>query len=477
MPQRIHTIIRSISLRHVMVFFVMCGIFFGGMETFAQGELGQAQEQKKSGLGAALKAWLSGDAQTEQWKQQTSDMTIPEIRKMWPNRGGNGQYITIEGVNLGMKPGEIAFGKIGVSVKGDTNFPGECQNTWWQSNYVIVKVPGSLSAGRYKLRVKRADGKVSKEVSFQVTSASPSPGICGIVPDNGPLGIPLKIYGSNFGKQKGKVVIGSLEAQTPDTWERNTITTVTPVGDFSSGKVKVINASRSISNLLPFSVGQCTNTSCGEGRTCCSDGSCRLKGTCEEKIPLSMYEWTFFTGSLAKIGDSMCGIIGYVGEKKAAPILFEGLKRLEYRGYDSAGICTLNDRKSFTEKGIGKLDDLGKKIDFNSMEGTTGISHCRWATHGSVTKENAHPHSDTEGKISIVHNGIIENFSELKDELAKKGHKFKSETDTEVVAHLIKEKYKGDIEKAVRYMREKGLFFAEKKRSGALRDCDWLPLQ
>src|SRR3989338_2734913 len=144
----------------------------------------------------------------------------------------------------------------------------------------------------------------------------------------------------------------------------------------------------------------------------------------------------------------MCGIIGYVGEKKAAPILFEGLKRLEYRGYDSAGICTISNSRSFTEKGIGKLDEIEKKIDFSSMEGTTGISHCRWATHGSVTKENAHPHSDTEGKISIVHNGIIENFSELKDELAKKGHKFKSDTDTEVVVHLIKEKYNGDIEKA-----------------------------
>src|SRR3989344_4463729 len=144
----------------------------------------------------------------------------------------------------------------------------------------------------------------------------------------------------------------------------------------------------------------------------------------------------------------MCGIIGYVGEKKAAPILFEGLKRLEYRGYDSAGICTINNRKSFTEKDIGKLGEIEKKIDFNSMEGNTGISHCRWATHGSVTKENAHPHSDTEGKISIVHNGIIENFSELKDELARKGHKFRSETDTEVIAHLIKENYNGDIGKA-----------------------------
>src|SRR3989338_8669675 len=144
----------------------------------------------------------------------------------------------------------------------------------------------------------------------------------------------------------------------------------------------------------------------------------------------------------------MCGIIGYVGGKNAAPILFEGLKKLEYRGYDSAGICTISNRKTITEKDIGKLEDIGKKIDFKSMQGTIGISHCRWATHGKVTKENAHPHSDTEGKISIVHNGIIENFSEIKEELAKKGHKFKSETDTQVIAHLIKEKYKGDIEKA-----------------------------
>ena len=298
-------------IRISVVAFAVCVYMFGGGTVFAQQIIGQAQEQTKPGLGAAIKAWLSGDAQTNQWKQTSSiqlpgggDATIPEVQKMWPNRGGRGQYVTVEGINFGIKEGEVAFGKLGVSVKGDTNFPGECQKTWWQSNYIIVKVPDSLSAGRYKIRVKRADGRVSKEASFQITDASPSPSICGIVPDNGPLGIPLKIYGSNFGKVKGKVVIGSLEAQTPDTWERNIITTVTPVGDFSSGKVKVINASRSISNLVPFSVGQCTNTSCGGGKTCCSDGSCRLKGTCEEKVPLSIYEWTFFTGSLAKIGEA-----------------------------------------------------------------------------------------------------------------------------------------------------------------------------
>ena len=153
----------------------------------------------------------------------------------------------------------------------------------------------------------------------------------------------------------------------------------------------------------------------------------------------------------------MCGIIGYVGSKKAAPILLECLKKLEYRGYDSAGLCTISNSKSFTEKDIGKLDEIEKKVDFSSMEGTIGISHCRWATHGSVTKENAHPHSDTEERISIVHNGIIENFQELKEFLIKKGHKFHSLTDTEVIVHLIADNYNGNIEEATRKALQKEL--------------------
>lgn len=146
----------------------------------------------------------------------------------------------------------------------------------------------------------------------------------------------------------------------------------------------------------------------------------------------------------------MCGIIGYVGNKKASPILFEGLKKLEYRGYDSAGICTISENKTLVEKDIGKLDEIKKKVDFNSLKGNIGLSHCRWATHGKVTKENAHPHFDCKNRISIVHNGIIENFQELKDYLIKKDHKFRSGTDTEVIAHLIEENYKGNIENAVR---------------------------
>src|SRR3989338_3581368 len=144
----------------------------------------------------------------------------------------------------------------------------------------------------------------------------------------------------------------------------------------------------------------------------------------------------------------MCGIVGYIGSKKAAPLLIEGLKKLEYRGYDSAGIATINNKQILTKKDIGKIEDIHKKINLTDLNGNVGIAHCRWATHGSVCRENAHPHSDCSGKIAIVHNGIIENYNELKKRLIAKGHKFKSETDTEAIAHLIEENYKGDIKEA-----------------------------
>ena len=146
----------------------------------------------------------------------------------------------------------------------------------------------------------------------------------------------------------------------------------------------------------------------------------------------------------------MCGIIGYIGNREAAPIMIEGLKRLEYRGYDSAGFCTVNNNQTLIQKDVGKIQEVEKKIDLNGFNGFVGISHCRWATHGGVTKENAHPHTDCKNMISIVHNGIIENFSELKEKLMQKGHKFSSSTDTEVIAHLIEENYNGSVEEATR---------------------------
>lgn len=146
----------------------------------------------------------------------------------------------------------------------------------------------------------------------------------------------------------------------------------------------------------------------------------------------------------------MCGIVGYIGESKAAPILMEGLEHLEYRGYDSAGIAVKNGDEIDVTKEVGKLEELKKMLDYDKLKGNRGIGHTRWATHGRPSKINSHPHYDCNDEFAVVHNGIIENFQELKDELTARGHIFKSETDTEVIAHLIEEKYSGDLKEAVR---------------------------
>ncbi len=146
----------------------------------------------------------------------------------------------------------------------------------------------------------------------------------------------------------------------------------------------------------------------------------------------------------------MCGIMGYVGPRPAAPLLLGGLRRLEYRGYDSAGVAVERDGDISILKAAGKLDRLAGLLDASTPEGSLGIGHTRWATHGRPTDANAHPHSDPSGEFAIVHNGIIENFYDLREELRAKGHEFRSETDTEVLAHLIAEEYDGDLAEAVR---------------------------
>ncbi len=147
----------------------------------------------------------------------------------------------------------------------------------------------------------------------------------------------------------------------------------------------------------------------------------------------------------------MCGIVGYVGQRDAAPILLEGLRRLEYRGYDSAGIALMTpDGKVFIEKKAGKLTNLTDHLNGETPAGSPGIAHTRWATHGRPTDLNAHPHTDCTGKLALIHNGIIENYAEIKRRLAASGHRFTSDTDTEVLVHLIEEHYAGDLVEAVR---------------------------
>jgi len=147
----------------------------------------------------------------------------------------------------------------------------------------------------------------------------------------------------------------------------------------------------------------------------------------------------------------MCGIVGYIGDRPAVPLLIDGLKRLEYRGYDSAGICVVVGDRLETRKTAGKISRLEAVLrEQGTPEGTCGIAHTRWATHGAPTTTNAHPHADCAGRFAVVHNGIIENAGTLRRKLEELGHEFRTETDTEVLSHLIEEAYEGKLEEAVR---------------------------
>ncbi|RMW39573.1 MAG: glutamine--fructose-6-phosphate transaminase (isomerizing) [Nitrosopumilus sp.] len=162
----------------------------------------------------------------------------------------------------------------------------------------------------------------------------------------------------------------------------------------------------------------------------------------------------------------MCSIIGYNGKESAAPIIVKGLKRMEYRGYDSVGVATESENQIGLKKGTGKVQEVNSKVQLETLPGRVGIGHTRWATHGKVTDVNAHPHPSSSGKIAIVHNGIIENFEELKKELESDGYSFKSETDSEIIANLLQKNYeqtndvKGTILKTVSQLKGHYAFVA-----------------
>jgi glucosamine--fructose-6-phosphate aminotransferase (isomerizing) len=145
----------------------------------------------------------------------------------------------------------------------------------------------------------------------------------------------------------------------------------------------------------------------------------------------------------------MCGIIGYIGPKSVVPILVEGLKKLEYRGYDSAGVAVVDENQINVRRVHGKIVALEKSLDESPLDGIYGVGHTRWATHGRPCEENAHPHQDCTGSVVVVHNGIIENYLGLKRKLKKEGHTFRTETDTEIIAHLVEKYFKGSLEEAV----------------------------
>lgn len=145
----------------------------------------------------------------------------------------------------------------------------------------------------------------------------------------------------------------------------------------------------------------------------------------------------------------MCGIVGYIGNKDASNVIVEGLKKLEYRGYDSSGLVLETSEGLTVRKYKGRIAVLEEKLQESPVASNVGVGHTRWATHGAPSDHNSHPHMSQNGKIAVVHNGIIENYMELREELTAKGYEFKSETDTEVVAHLLQENYESDLMDAV----------------------------
>src|SRR6266568_1669754 len=163
----------------------------------------------------------------------------------------------------------------------------------------------------------------------------------------------------------------------------------------------------------------------------------------------------------------MCGIIGYIGSKPVVPVLIEGLRRMEYRGYDSAGVAVVSPEGIALRRSAGKLANLEQAIRVDPVEGLYGIGHTRWATHGRPTEENAHPHRDCTGRIVVVHNGIVENYLELKRELIAQGHKFVTETDTEIIAHLVEQVQNDAAAAGQPILLEEAVRRAVKRLSGA----------
>src|SRR5688572_12907877 len=145
----------------------------------------------------------------------------------------------------------------------------------------------------------------------------------------------------------------------------------------------------------------------------------------------------------------MCGIVGYVGPIHVLPVIMEDLRKLEDHGYDSAGVAIVKQGKLEIRRSAGKLSNLDGVLAKDPIDGQFGIGHTRWATHGRPTEENAHPHRNCKGRIVVVHNGIIENYMALKQSLIAEGHRFTTETDTEVIAHLLEKNFKGNLEQAV----------------------------
>jgi len=223
------------------------------------------------------------------------------VERSIPQSGGAGQYLAIIGKGFGNGPGDVTFVQGGNAVKADVSLPSQCQKTWWRDSAIIVKVPGGAKQGQNRLKIKSANGEQIGEVFFTVTTARPTPGICGLDPDNGPAGVAATIYGERFGSKQGKVTFGTIPAEIAEGgWSESAIRLKSvPQFEGTSTTVRAITADNTLSSPSLFASGQCRANQCGEGASCCSDGSCRLSGQCQETRSACTYSWSFYTGQPA----------------------------------------------------------------------------------------------------------------------------------------------------------------------------------
>ncbi len=371
---------------------------------------------------------------------------VPKLEKPTFSSAPRGSYITFDGSNLGTLAGEIIFsnGKEEFTVK-DGEYPSDCKKTWWRNNYVLVRVPENLQKGSYKIRVKRSDGVLSNELALGITDIQGGVGICSVTPDNGPQGIGITISGIRFGNQKGKLSFGKNEISLQQSdWSDTKITFVLPQSETQNAKLKIITSQQIVSNQVPFSPVRCVQSLCGIGDACCSDGSCRLKGMCQDRPSLCSYQWSFFTGALAAVGEkcennAQC-ISGICGATK---VCMRGEKQLnELCRFDgeckeglscSGGACkkTLQDvgekcsslQECFSNMCINGICGLGsKKIGEScghSQECSTGNCYKNQCAQGArcLQVEKIEPVGD-----SIPRNAVfVVTFNQLIDTASAKG--------------------------------------------------------
>ncbi len=292
--------------------------------------------------------------------QVSKPVSTPDIQRVIPQSGSRGQYLTIQGSALGVIQGTVSFVRAGQEVPADIQMPAVCQRIWWRDSSIVFKVPQSAKTGANTIKIKNSEGTLLKEVAFTVTDGVAPPGICGIVPDNGPAGVPVHVYGERFGSTPGRVSFGATTLTIPESqWHSDDITTTVPQFGGTTTAVRVITADQTLTNPGSYALGQCRPNQCGEGSSCCADGSCRPTGLCAEKqTAMCSYSWSFFTGKLKRQGEScvksnecLSGACGKDG-KCAAGVKVAG-EMCVFDGECAGGAVCLNGRCATSLRKIG----------------------------------------------------------------------------------------------------------------------------